>query len=285
MLNPVFQGALLITASELMFVSMGASIKLLSEMQLSTEMVVFARNAMGLMLVLPLLIKTGGWQNWKTSVPHLHLLRAAMGVGAMYCFFYALANIPLADGMLLKMTSPLFMPLIAYFWLREIAPRLSQWAVPVGFLGVAIVIRPEGETNWIALIGVMGGFLAAIAKVTVRRLSQTEPTLRIVFYFAVFGGLISLVPLTWAWQTPPPETWIWLLAMGAFGTAGQLLMTQGYRMASNARVGPFTYFSVVFGAIYGYVFWQETLSWHFVGGALLIAMAGVMTLQKSSVKA
>ena len=56
-------------------------------------------------------------------------------------------------------------------------------------------------------------------------------------------------------------------------------------MASASNVSPFTYFSVIFGAAYGYLFWGETLSSTFIAGALLIAVAGIMALRGGRIKA
>jgi drug/metabolite transporter (DMT)-like permease len=268
-----------IVASELMFATMGATVKAAALSGMPNEVVVFLRNLVGMLLILPLLLQ-GGTANLRTGVPHLHLLRAVMGVSAMYCFFYALAHLALADGMLLKMTAPIFMPLIAWLWLSERATPLAIIAVPVGFVGVALVLRPGGDFNWVALVGLAGGALAAVAKVTVRRLSRTEPTTRIVFYFAVLAALISAVPLLWAWRAPTPEQWAMVMAIGLLGTLGQILLTKGYASAPPARVGPFTYFSVVFGAAYGYLFWDEQLDVYFVAGALLIAFAGMLALRR-----
>ena len=206
-------------------------------------------------------------------------MRAAFGVSAMYCFFYALGHLPLAEGLLLKMTAPLFMPILAYLWLREQAPRLALLALPLGFAGVILVLDPGGHFNWVAVLGLLGGMLAAVAKVTVRRLGHSEPTFRVVFYFALFATLISAVPMTWAWQTPAAHNWGLLLVMGATGTLGQLLLTRGYAIARASQVAPFTYFSVVFGAAYGYLFWEETLRPGFVMGALLIAIAGLLAIR------
>jgi drug/metabolite transporter (DMT)-like permease len=197
----------------------------------------------------------------------------------MYCFFYALGNLHLADGMLLKMTAPLFMPLIAWTWLGERARRLTLWALPVGFVGVAFVISPEGDFNWVALIGLLGGALAALAKVTIRRLGRTEPTTRVVCYFALFATPVSAIPLFWTWQTPNLNEIGLGLLVGLFGASGQFLLSRGYAVASATNVSPFTYFSVIFGASYGYLFWGETLSATFVIGALLIALSGVMALR------
>lgn len=274
----MLRGAAFIVASELMFASMGATVKAAALSGMPNELLVFLRNLVGLLLIFPLLLHRGGPANLRTRVPHLHLLRATMGVAAMYCFFYALSHLALADGMLLKMTAPIFMPIIAWLWLDERATPLAMVAVPLGFLGVALVLRPGADFNWVALIGLAGGALAAVAKVTVRRLSRTEPTTRIVFYFAVLGTLVSALPVTWAWQVPTLEQWTMVIGIGLLGTLGQILLTQGYAAATPARVGPFTYFSVVFGATYGYLFWGERLDWHFVAGALLIALAGMMAL-------
>jgi drug/metabolite transporter (DMT)-like permease len=72
--------------------------------------------------------------------------------------------------------------------------------------------------------------------------------------------------------------WGLLILIGLLGTLGQLLMTRGYASAAATRISPFTYFSVVFGAIYGYLLWGEVLTAHFVAGALLIALAGILAV-------
>lgn len=274
-------GAILIVASEAMFASMGACVKGLSA-NLSNEMVVFLRNIFGLLLLSPLILRSRATL-LSTEVTHLHLLRAGAGLSAMYCFFYALANLKLADGMLLKMTAPLFMPLIAWSWLGETARRLALLAIPVGFIGVALVLTPDGDFNWIALIGLLGGAFAALAKVTVRRLGRTEPSIRVVCYFALFATPISAIPLFWAWQTPGLHEIGLGLLIGLFGATGQFLLTRGYAVASASHASPFTYFSVIFGAIYGYLFWDESLNRTFVAGALLITIAGIMALRSGRI--
>jgi drug/metabolite transporter (DMT)-like permease len=262
---------------------MGAGVKALSA-SLPNEMVVFLRNIFGLLLLSPLILSSRATLR-QTKVAHLHLLRAGAGLSAMYCFFYALGNLKLADGMLLKMTAPLFMPVIAWSWLGERAKRLALWAIPVGFVGVALVLTPEGDFNWIALIGLLGGALAALAKVTIRRLGQSEPTIRVVCYFALFATPISAIPLLWSWQTPGLHEIGLGLLIGLFGASGQFLLTRGYAVASASHASPFTYFSVIFGAIYGYLFWGESLNHTFVAGALLIATAGIMALRSGRIDA
>ncbi|MGM0563197.1 MAG: DMT family transporter [Pseudomonadota bacterium] len=272
-------GAALIVSAELLFATMGAAVKAASA-GLPNEMIVFFRNFIATFLLLPLVLRHGGLDNLRTAVPQWHLLRAAIGLSAMYCFFYALGQLALAEGMILKMTTPLFMPLFAWLLLREQSPWVVLLAIPVGFAGVWAVLDPTGDFHIASLVGLAGGALAALAKVAIRRLGHSEPVSRTVFYFAALSSLISSVPLLWAWQTPTTAQWQLLGLLALAGTGGQLLMTRAYAIGEASRVGAFTYFSVIFGSAYGYFFWGEVLSSQFVIGALLIAAAGVLALQK-----
>ena len=119
-----------------------------------------------------------------------------------------------------------------------------------------------------------------MAKVTVRRLGRSEPTTRIVFYFSLVATLVSAVPLSWSWQTPDTSSWLLLLLIGIVGTLGQLLLTRGYSIAPPSQIGAFTYTSVIFAALFGYLFWDEIIDTLFVFGALIIAAAGAMVLHE-----
>ena len=273
--NPYARGALLIIAAELMFASMGASIRHVSE-TLDNHTIVFARNLIGFFLVLPLVLARPGLK-LATRVPQLHLLRGLAGLGAMYCFFYAIAKMPLADAMLLKLSAPLFIPFIALFWLGETFGRMLVLGILIGFLGVGLILTPDLDTlGPVAAIALLGGALAALAKVTVRRLSRSEPADRIVFYFALIGTLVSVVPIGLAPQLPNPEQVPWLLAVGGFATLGQMFLTRGFAASPAARMGPFAFFSVLFAGLFGWLFWDEVLTWTTVLGSILILIAGVL---------
>jgi len=279
----ILAGALLILGSELMFASMGATVKLLSG-QLSSETLVFFRNAVGVAILAPWLLRKGVG-SLLTRQARFHLLRAVAGLGAMYCFYYAIAHMQLAEAMLLKMTAPLFLPVVALLWLGEPVPARVGWAVILGFVGVGLILRPGFDAvSPVALVALAGGGLAAVAKVSVRRLSHTEDGPLIVFYFALVGTIVSSVPLFWAGVVPRAEELPALLAVGALGTAGQLLMTRGYTVAPAARAAPFTYASVLFASAYGWLFWDELLStWSWVGAALVVS-AGIWALRRARSK-
>jgi drug/metabolite transporter (DMT)-like permease len=276
------RGALFAVASAFLFATMGACIKWLST-SLPTEMVVFFRNFASLLLLLPWLSSTG-IRALATHRLRLHLTRSLAGLTAMYCYFYVLAHMPLAEAVLLNYSAPLFIPLIAHLWLGEVPSTRVYGAVATGFLGIALILKPGADLfQAVGLVGLVSGLFAALAVSGVRRMSSSEPTTRIVFYFSLIASLVSALPLFWSWQPPLPWQWGLLLATGLLATGGQWLMTRAYALAPAARIAPFTYASVVFAALYGALFWQESLDLWSGAGALLIFLAGSLTARRAAI--
>jgi len=212
-----------------------------------------------------------------------HITRSVSGLAAMYCFFYAIAHLQLAEAVLLNYSSPLFIAIIALIWLGERSSKKLVTAIITGFIGICFILKPDaGMFQNAAWVGLLSAVFAAFAMVTIRSLSSTEPTIRIVFYFSLTATLISAIPLLWVWQTPTLHIILIMIFAGFAATSGQLLLTYSYSLAPAAQIGPYTYSTVVFAAIYGYVFWQETPDMFAFIGALLVIMAGIMTLQRRS---
>lgn len=272
------KGALYGVVAALMFAAMGATIKQVSG-QVSHELVVFFRCFFGLLALIPVLIYNGFTQ-LKTTHLSGHVWRTVAGIAAAYCFFFALANMPLAEAVLFNFTAPLFIPFVAYFWLKERVGWSVRVAILVGFVGVTLILKPgAGAFTPAAIIGLASGLLAAVAVANIRRMARTEPTLRIVFYFSLIGTLISVIPLAWIWQTPPRAVWGLLVLMGVFATAGQLLLTHAYTQAPAATVGPYTYTAVIFAAAFGWLLWDEQPDAWSLLGTLLVCAAGILAMR------
>ena len=273
----ILRGAFFIVASELCFALGAAIIKLISE-SLPNESIVFFRNLFGLIILTPLLLRNGT-KILQTDCLHIHLVRSGVGIGAMYCFFYAIAHLSLGNTMLIKSTIPLIIPFVSALWLKETISHRVVVAGVLGFVGVIQILKPDGDTNWISLVALSGSLMAAISFVAVRKLSDTEPTLRIVSFFAIIALSISAVPLIWTWQTPTLSQCFLLMGVGLATTIGQLLLTRGYQNASASSVGIFTYTSVIFGTFLGWLFWSELLDMNYFFGAILIVFAGSIILR------
>ena len=279
----IARGAFFIVASEISFALSAAIIKLVSA-DLPNETIVFFRSFFGLLILVPFILKSDS-KIFQTERFPLHLLRAGFGVAGMYSFFYAVGQISLGDSMLIKSTSPLIIPFMSAIWLHEkITPRIIL-AGGIGFLGVFLILQPDGNTHWASLVALASSIFAASAFVTVRKLSATEPPLRIVAYFTIFGLTISSIPMFWHWQTPTLKQYIMLIGISIATTMFQVLLTRGYQNAPASSLGIFTYTSVPFGTFLGWLIWKEVLDLNFLFGAGLIIIAGIIILRSKAVLA
>ena len=273
------KGALLLVLGEGLLAVMAAMIKHLSD-HLDTEVIVFARNLFGLLILIPIIASRGGFGQLRTRFLHLHMIRGFTGVTAMFCFFYTIGHIALAEAVLVKMTVPFFLPIVAWLWLREVISLRTWLAIIGGFAGVAVIMDvSSGSVNPVMWVALAGAAIMSVAKVSIRRMAVSEPAQRVVFYFALFATLFSALPLPWVSTLPAGTDYLWLFAIGLVATGGQYAMTTAYQIARPGQVGVYNYSSVVWAALLGWMFWGETLVLTTLIGTLLIVAAGVWNLK------
>jgi len=276
------RAALLMVTSALLFAAMGVMVKVAAT-HLPNTMVVFSRNLFGLMALLPWIVRLG-WHGLRTRAWREHAVRGLAGLAAMYCFFYAIAHLQLAEAVLLNYSLPLFTPIIAGLWLHEKVPARLWRALALGFVGLLIILRPGiGLFRPAALVGLAAAVLCALAQVGVRRLTRTEPIIRIVFYFALISTVVSGLPVLRSWTTPERGLWPVLVALGVLATLGQIFLTRAYAQAPAAQVGPFIYTTVVFAGLLDWLIWGRRAlpDPAFMVGAVLVCAAGILALRSA----
>ena len=199
----------------------------------------------------------------------------------MYCFFYAIAHLPLADAMLFTYSAPVFTPLIAHIWLKEPLTRRMLISSLIGLCGVLLVAKPSAALfEGPALFGLAASLLAAFAFVSIREMSDSEPATRIVFYFSLFSALFSAIPLTWSWQPLDSTQLSWLLGIGLLATASQVIMSRAYGLAPPGLIGPVAYLAIVFAGIIAWLLWGETPDTLSLLGAALIFAASLLSVAR-----
>lgn len=268
-------GAALLVLSSLVFASVGAAIKLVAA-EVTVEQIVFFRSSLAFIPMIPFL-RRAGLRGLRTDCFGKHVVRALSGVAAMYCYFFAIAHLPLGEAVVLSYTAPLFIPFLARFWLEEAIAPGAALAAAVGFGGILLILKPGlGLLSAAAPVGIVGGLFAALAFVGIRNLSETEPTTRTVFYFGVIASTISAIPLLWSWRTPTPHAWALLLLIGVLAGLGQFALTQAYAYAPAARISPFSYATVIFATILGWILWDEVPDALSFAGAAVVCLAGIL---------
>lgn len=277
----VLSGALFMLLASFLFALMGFVVRDVAA-DLNNSMIVFLRNVFGLFFLVPVLIKQRS-NGLVTRRPMTHVMRTAFGLAAMYFFFYTIPRLSVAEAMLLNFCVPLYMPLIAWFLLKEKTTLYTAAAISIGFAGLVFIIgAKEFSVSSGAVSGLLSGVCAAIALTFVRRLSSTEPASRTVFYFAFFSVLISAAMAAFDWQTLTAKQWLQMLCIGALATAAQLSITKGFAAAPAAKVSVFSYAAAIWAALASWLLWGDVPTANMVIGALLIIAAGGLVAWRGS---
>lgn len=132
-------GFLIISA--FLFSIMGVCIRYASH-TVDNATIVFFRNFIGLFIFIPMLLQKGP-QFFKTEKLWMHLWRSIVGLSAMYGFFYAIAHLKLSNAMVFTYSSPIFIPLIAWLFLKERITKPMLVAALIGLTGVLCVAKPD----------------------------------------------------------------------------------------------------------------------------------------------
>ncbi|MDQ6965976.1 MAG: DMT family transporter [Mariprofundaceae bacterium] len=262
------------------FAAMAACVRMASQGLPQAE-VVFFRNFIALLMLLPLL--RHNQVSLKTRRFDLHMLRAISGLCAMYLYFYAINGLHLSDALLLNYTSPVFIAIFAVLWLKEAWTMPRRIALGLSLLGIGLLFHPSAGIFSIAgLCGLGSGALAGLALTTTKRLSDTDHPVSIVIWFALIASIVSTIPMIWSFAMPTGADWLWLLAVGLFGSLGQLGLTSAYKRAPVTRVSPLSYTGLLFAGLIGYSAWNELPDALGLGGMLLITAAGIMVARERS---
>lgn len=285
----------------LLFAAMGVCVKLASA-QVSTAEVVFFRGLVGV-----LFIGTLAWArglSLRTHVPAMHFWRGFAGVVALSLWFYAIAKLPLGTAVTFNYTSSVWMAVFFvlqtawYRWRGQThtpVPRPLLLAIAIGFVGVALVLRPTlAADQWLeGLMGLASGMLAAWAYLQVMQLGRAgEPEYRVVFYFSVFGtvaGLLISLAMSQsglhAWRLPQGLTWVWLIGLGVFATLAQLLMTRAYARGEALAMASLQYLGIAHAFVLGVLLFDDPVDALAVVGTGLIVAAGVTATRLRSGRA
>ena len=275
--------------SALLFAAMSALVRQLGDVAPVGQMVFF-RSAFAILPVVVIYALRGELMSAiRTSRPFGQLGRGLLSVGGMFTNFSALTRLPLADATAISFASPLITVALAAIVLRE-RVRVYRWtAVLVGFGGVIVMLIPHFDSSHYAalatasatvgsILALMSAFCNAGTVIQTRRLTQSETTSSIVFYFSLVCAIAGALTLPFAWYSPTGSELIKLMALGILGGVAHIFLTESYRHATASVVAPFDYSAMLWALLLGYWVFGELPSGLVYAGATIVAGAGLYVI-------
>ncbi|MGE0666288.1 MAG: DMT family transporter [Sphingomonadales bacterium] len=279
---PTAKAVCMMVFSALMFQSMNAVIRHVSDLGLHPFEIAFFRNVFGILVMVPLIMRYG-MAVMRTSRFDLHLLRGVINVVSMLCFFYSVTVAPLASVASLGFTLPLFVTIYAAIMLKERLHSRRLAALAVGVLGALLIIRPgSDDMNLGNLIVLVGTAVWGLALMVIKVQSRTETALGITLWSSIMLAVLSAVPALLVWKAPDAEQLIWMAFTGVLGTAGTMAVATAMKLADASAVMPFDFTKLLWAGLIGYLaFGQVPDAWVWIGGAVIFSSTVYLTYREA----
>ena len=268
----------------------GAVAKILTD-DLSALEIVFFRNLIGVALVVYALKHTP--PTLSGGKFHLLITRGVLGFTAMILFFYTITTIPLGEAITLNKTSPLFATVLAYYLLKEYLNKTTIFALLVGFLGIILITKPMGMSiSYEHFLGILGGFFAAAAYTTIKKIKDIYDARVIVLSFVGIGTILPAILFILAPYVEVPHAIsflfvefhmpstisVWLLIgfMALISTISQWLLTKAYSTSKVSIIGVIGYTNIPFAIGFGWMLGDKFPDYLTFAGISLIILGGIL---------
>ena len=271
-LKPTSRGLIWSACAGALFCVLNALMRGLA-LQMDVFQAQFLRYLFGLLVLLPLVFRTGLAAWWPKQVGG-QFSRGALHTIGLALWFYALPRIPLADMTAIGFTGPIFIMIGSYLFLKE-PMRWERWlAALLGFGGVMIVVAPKlsGAGGYYHLVMLASAPMFAASFLLTKALTRNETTGVILLWQAITVSLFSLPMALPNWQSPSALQWLGFLLCGVLGSSGHYCLTRSFRVADISSTQSVKFLDLIWSAALGWMVFSDTPSQStLIGGALICA--------------
>jgi drug/metabolite transporter (DMT)-like permease len=187
-------------------------------------------------------------------------------------FFVGIQVLPLATASTIMFMSPIIVTILSIPLLGE-KVGIRRWAgIAIGFTGALIVVQPGSESlQWSVLVVLAAAFTNALYQVFTRKLRTQDGPMTSLFYTGIVGAVVTTAMVPFYWQPVAALDWLLLVFTGIAGGIGHLCLIRAFQCAPASVVAPFSYSSLLWATLFGFVlFGNLPGSWTLSGAALII---------------
>ncbi len=240
----------------------------------SVSQVLVLRSIAALLILAPMLYREGAEPLLRPKQKGLQVLRVAFGTVEVACFYWAVSMMPLADTMAFWMATPIFVAVASAVLLKERLDRLRFAAVVLGFIGVLLTLGAGLDSGWLPMaIAVAGVVVYSGYLMSTRALRGTSA--RVLATYQMAGALVfGLVMAPFTWVPVGLVDAGLLMLLGVVGVAAHLAVTRSLALAPAPVVVPWQYAMILWGILFGWIFFSEVPEPMMLVGATVIIGAG-----------
>jgi S-adenosylmethionine uptake transporter len=276
---------LVAVAAEGMLTLMDALIKLLSARYPALQ-IAFLRFGFGLIGA----AVYAAWRppGWPTREAVLYNgVRAVIIVVTATTFFFALGRLPLADAIALSFIAPVLTALLGASLLGERLDWRIGVALAAGLAGMLLIVGGKlggAGLDRDAAVGAAAVVVSAIGYalnvVVLRHRATRDPIPQIVLFQNLGPALLLGVPVLWVWTPLTLGDAALFALLGTIGVTAHTMLAHAFARIEAARLAPVGYVTLVWGVLFGLLFFAEVPGLATVAGATLIVLGTVLTQRR-----
>ncbi|NTE33145.1 DMT family transporter [Agrobacterium tumefaciens] len=245
----------------------------------SQGQVILIRSAAALIILVPIVWRAGPSGLVRIERPGLQFARVFFSTAELFCFYFAVAALPLADVMTYWLAAPIYVAALSPFLLGEKVGWRRWTAIAIGFVGVLIALKPSSASlTSAALFSILGSAAFAFMMLSGRQLRNTPDTVLAFWQIigAALAGIVAvfLTPSGWL----PVQSSFDLAFLGLLGVVAMtahVLVNRALKLADAATVAPLQYTLLLWAVIFGWLFFGDVPQTSIVVGAGLIVLSGL----------
>ncbi|NTJ41119.1 DMT family transporter [Agrobacterium larrymoorei] len=245
----------------------------------SLGQVVLVRSAAAIVILGPILWKAGLSRLVNVERPGLQVARVFFSTAELFCFYFAVTALPLADVMTYWLAAPIYVAALSPFLLGEKVGWRRWTAIGIGFIGVLIALKPSSASlTSAALFSILGSAAFAFMMLSGRQLRNTPDT--VLAFWQIIGAAVAGVFAVMF----TPSGWVplhsgfdfgLLSLLGIVAMTAHVLVNRALKLADAATVAPLQYTLLLWAVVFGWLMFGDVPQPSIVIGAGLIVVSGL----------
>lgn len=236
------------------------------------------RSLLGAAIMYPL------WRARRGTMPDrealkLHALRGAISAGMATTFFWALARMPMAEGIAISFIAPLFALYLAAVVLGEKVTRGAIIASLLGLSGVVVIganqlgARDMSREAVLAIAAVLlSAVLYAINLILQRKQALIANPVEVTLFQMVFSGLFLAFLAPWLFVLPGIEATGQIALSALLAAVSLMLLSWAYGQAEAQALLTVEYTAFIWAALLGWLMFDEKVTAATLAGVALIVI-------------
>tara|TARA_B100000989_G_scaffold249588_1_gene197209 strand:+ start:354 stop:1223 length:870 start_codon:yes stop_codon:yes gene_type:complete len=191
--------------------------------------------------------------------------------------FYSLKYVPINVFTTLLMTTPFFLLIFAKFILNEKLNTVSLISIFIGFIGVIIVLKPSNTSvNIYIILVLLVAISNALSFTLVSKFKYIASTYGYTFYGILPATLFSYLFFFIDPMIPTIKEFLLFACSGIIVMISAWAFTAAFHIAGkySSVISPFIFLQILWGTLYGIIFFNEQISFLSIVGIFIIITSG-----------